>query len=182
MPNQAIGFHMPFIRCTFPQHGAAIQAIFNDAIATSTVLYDYEPRSLETIEAWFASKEKGGYPLIGWVDEEGFLEGFASYGQFRPHAAYKYSMEHSVYVEKSRRGRGLGRRLLREVIRIAESEGVHVLVGGVDADNAASIQLHLSEGFVECARFQQIGFKFGRWLDAVFYQKVLSGPLRPTER
>jgi len=86
------------VECTFRQHGEAIRSIFNEVIANSTALYDYRPRDSASIRAWFHDKAAGDWPVIGIEDGQGMLLGFASYGSFRPWAAYKYSVEHAVYV------------------------------------------------------------------------------------
>ena len=98
---------------------------------------------------------------------------------FRAWAAYKYSVEHSVYVETRFRRRGIGRRLLSELIAAAKARGYHLLIGGIDATNAESIRLHDRLGFVHCGTFRQVGFKFGRWLDLAFYQLTLPTPAAP---
>lgn len=172
---------MNLVTCTFEKHAAAILAIFNDAIANSTALYEYQPRTMDTMRSWFETKAKGGCPVIGLEDESGALMGFASFGTFRAFAAYKYTVEHSVYVDASYRGRGLGRRLLVEIIEAAKSQDYHTMIGGIDADNAASIALHRSLGFTHCASIKQAGFKFGRWLDLEFYQLLLPTPERPVD-
>ena len=82
--------------------------IFNDAIVNSTALYDYKPRTMEMMDQWFAEKEKGNYPVTGAVNEKNTLLAFGSYGIFRNRPAYKYSVEHSLYVHKHHRGKGLG--------------------------------------------------------------------------
>jgi L-amino acid N-acyltransferase YncA len=94
------------ISCSLEQHGEQILDIFNDAIVNSTALYEDQPRTMQTIETWFDAKAAGGFPVIGLVDSECALLGFASYGAFRPQPAYKYTVEHSVYVHASHRGRG----------------------------------------------------------------------------
>jgi phosphinothricin acetyltransferase len=109
------------------------------------------------------------------------LAGFASYGIFRAWPAYKYSVEHSVYVDARFRGQGIGRRLLEAVIASAREQDYHVLIGGIDATNRASIALHERMGFTHCGTIQQVGFKFGRWLDLAFYQLALPTPLQPTD-
>jgi phosphinothricin acetyltransferase len=172
------------IDCDEAQHAPAILAILNDAIVHSTALYDYNPRPLSAMGTWFALKRAGGFPVLGWVDEQGELLGFASYGTFRAFPAYKYTVEHSVYVRADQRGRGLGKLLLKALIEraqveSAEGQGVHTLVGCIDAANHASIALHTSLGFSHCGTVKQAGFKFGRWLDAAFYQLILSTPSRP---
>lgn len=172
---------MKLILCNADQHAAAVLAIFNDAILNSTDLYDYKPRTAEMMQAWFEAKGKGNFPVIGVQGDGGELMGFASFGSFRAWPAYKYSVEHSVYVDASFRGRGVGRRLLEAVIEAARARDFHVLIGGIDATNAASIALHERMGFTHCGSIRQVGFKFGRWLDLGFYQLILATPLEPTD-
>ena len=99
---------------------AEILAILNEAITNSTALYDYKPRTMAMMDTWFDAKFKGNYPVIGAVDETGRLLGFASYGMFRERPAYKYTVEHSVYVDSECRGRGVGRLLLGGADRARE--------------------------------------------------------------
>jgi L-amino acid N-acyltransferase len=162
-------------------HAAAILAILNDAIEHSTALYDYRPRPLSAMDPWFDAKEKGGYPVIGAVDAAGTLLGFASYGPFRAWPAYKYSVEHSLYVERGHRGQGLGKMLLGAILERARAQGYHNVIGGIDADNAASIALHERFGFERCGLVRHAGFKFDRWLDLAFYQKLLDTPAEPVD-
>lgn len=172
---------MKFIACTLAEHGDAILAIFNEAIATSTALYDYRPRSRDSMTAWFAAKAAGDYPVIGAVDEAGTLLGFASYGPFRAFPAYKYTVEHSIYVHRDHRGRGLGRTLLERLVEAATAQDYHLLVGVIDMANAGSIALHEQIGFVHGGTLQEAGFKFGRWLDVGFYQRRLATPRDPAD-
>jgi L-amino acid N-acyltransferase len=169
------------VLCTEERHAGQILAIFNEAIANSTALYDYKPRTPESMVAWFAAKRTNGFPVIGLEDEGGKLLGFASYGTFRAFPAYKYTVEHSVYVEKSCRGRGLGRKLLEAVVARAGEHGMHTVVGAIDLDNTASMELHKRLGFEHCGTIKQAGFKFGRWLDLAFLQKTLATPLQPVD-
>lgn len=162
-------------------HKAAILAILNEAIANSTALYDYAPRPPESMDAWFAAKRAGGFPVIGAFDAGGGLLGFATYGTFRNFPAYKYSVEHSLYVRADARGRGIGDRLLPAIIRLAEGQGFHTLIGGIDSGNAASRRLHEKHGFALAGTIAQAGFKFGRWLDLMFYQRILAGPEQPAD-
>jgi phosphinothricin acetyltransferase len=160
---------------------AEILAILNDAIEHSTALYDYQPRPLSAMDSWFEVKEKGHYPVIGAIDSDDRLLGFASYGPFRAWPAYKYSVEHSLYVAEGHRGRGIGTTLLAAIIDRARQQGYHNIIGGIDAENAASIALHERFGFVRCGLVRHAGFKFGRWLDLAFYQKLLDTPARPID-
>ena len=172
---------MRLIHCTEDRHSDAILAIFNEAIANSTALWDYRPRPRESMVAWFATKRQHGFPVIGIEGEGGELLGFASYGSFRAFPAYKYTVEHSIYVHQAHRGKGLGRELLLQLIEAARERQVHVMVGGIDAANAASIALHQQLGFEPAGTVRQAGYKFGRWLDLAFYQRILDTPARPVE-
>jgi phosphinothricin acetyltransferase len=172
---------MKFVSCTYDRHAPAILDIFNDAILHSTALYDYRPRTPESMIGWFKAKEAGGFPVIGVEDDAGELMGFASYGVFRAFPAYKYSAEHSVYVDKRHRGKGLGKALMARLIEVACEQELHVLIGGIDAANAVSIDLHRKLGFQYAGTIQQAGFKFGRWLDLVFYQLILETPRLPVD-
>lgn len=170
---------MTWIECT-RAHLEPIRAIFNDAILHSTALYDYEPRSVEVMEAWFAAKEQKNLPVIGVLDGSGELMGFGTYGPFRPHAAYRFSIEHSVYVDARFRGQGLGRQILERLITRAREQGYHMMIGVIDAGNQISIALHEKLGFAPCGAIREAGFKFRRWLDLALYQKMLASP--PPER
>lgn len=169
------------IACREDQHASEILEILNEAIVNSTALYDYEPRTVQAMTAWFATKRDKGFPVIGAVDGSGTLLGFASWGTFRAFPAYKYTVEHSVYVHQHHRGRGLGRLLLKTLIQKAQEAQLHVLIGCIDASNSASIQLHQSLGFSHAGTFSQVGFKFGRWLDVSFYQLTLETPAHPQD-
>ena len=85
---------MTIVQCNYQRHARPILAIFNEAIAHSTALYDYKPRTMEMMAAWFDNKRKGKYPIIGMESDAGELMGFASYGTFRAWPAYKYTVEH----------------------------------------------------------------------------------------
>lgn len=171
---------MRIIRCD-PSHAGEILAIFNDAILNSTALYDYKPRTPEMMTAWFEAKQKGNYPVIGVLSDPGRLMGFGSYGPFRAWPAYKYTVEHSIYVAQECRGRGVGKILLQEIIAGARAQNFHVLVGGIDSQNATSIRLHTRFGFEHAGRIREVGFKFGRWLDLDFYQLILETPKEPVD-
>ena len=173
---------LKIVQCTHERHAAAILEIFNDAIVNSTALYDYQPRTAQNMVAWFEAKRAGNWPVIGIEDARGQLLGFCSYGSFRAYPAYKYTVEHSVYVHPDHRGRGLGRQLMDLLIAEARRRGdVHAIIGAIDAANKGSIALHQRLGFVHVGQMPQVGFKFGRWLDLAFYQLTLETPLNPVD-
>jgi L-amino acid N-acyltransferase len=156
-----------------------ILEIFNEAILNSTALYDYKPRTMDTMQIWYAAKQAGNYPIIGAFDCDNTLLGFSSYGSFRNWPAYKYSVEHSIYIRSDMRGKGLGKLLLKEIIKSAEEQDYHTMIGGIDASNIVSIRLHEKEGFEFCGKIKHAGYKFGGWLDLSFYQLILNTPEHP---
>ena len=172
---------MKLVRCEPRRHSGAILDILNDAIVNSTALYDYKPRTPANMVSWFEAKAQKQYPVIGLENDSGELLGFASYGPFRAWPAYKYTIEHSVYVDARFRGQGAGRKLLEAIIGAAAEQDYHVMVGGIDASNAVSIRLHESLGFTSCGIVKHAGFKFGRWLDLAFYQLILKTPAAPVD-
>ena len=169
------------VQCSFERHADAILEIFNEAIVNSTALYDYKPRTSQNMVAWFEAKRNGGFPVIGIEDADGVLLAFGSYGTFRAWPAYKYTVEHSVYVHKDHRGRGLGISVMQALIAAARQNDVHAIIGGIDATNAGSIALHERLGFRHVGTLPQVGFKFGRWLDLAFYQLLLDTPRQPVD-
>ena len=162
-------------------HAGAVLAILNEAIENSTALYDYRLRTPAMMDAWYDAKEQAGHPIIGVVDAAGQLLGFGSYGPFRAWPAYKYSVEHSLYVERAHRGQGIGRLLLAELIAAATRQDYHMLIGGIDAQNTASIALHRRLGFEQCGHIRHAGFKFNRWLDLTLHQLLLKTPAHPVD-
>jgi phosphinothricin acetyltransferase len=150
----------------------AMLAIYNDAVVNTTAVYDYVPRTMEGELAWFAAKRDQKLPVLAAM-ADGVAAGFASYGPFRPWPAYLHSVENSIYVAPERRGQGVGAALLGPLIERARVAGLHTMVAGIDASNTASIRLHAKFGFVEAGLFRQVGWKFERWLDLAFMQKML---------
>ena len=176
---KSIKFH--FVPCTDELHASAILDILNEAIENSTALYDYQPRTLQNMITWFATKTAGNFPVIGAVNDQGQLLGFASYGTFRAWPAYKYSIEHCLYVHPEHRRQGLGMALMQQLIAAASVQQYHVMIGGIDMNNQGSITLHRRLGFIHSGTIQQAGFKFGRWLDLGFYQLILATPACPID-
>jgi L-amino acid N-acyltransferase len=148
---------------------AEILAIYNEVIRNSTAVYTEVELTQERGEAWFDAKLAAGFPLIVARDASG-VTGFGSFGDFRAWPCYRHSVEHSVHVRKDRRGQGVGRMLVIELKNLAAAMHKHVMIAGIDADNAASIKLHQTLGFSNVGHFHEVGFKFGRWLDLVFLE------------
>ena len=171
---------MEIINCT-TEYSAQILEIFNEAILNSTALYDYKPRTMENMKSWFETKSKNNFPVIGITNEAGELLAFGSYGTFRAWPAYKYTVEHSLYVQKDHRGKGLGKIILSEILKNAQRQNYHCLIAGIDSTNQTSIALHQSVGFEFSGTIKHAGYKFSKWLDLAFYQLILPTPLIPVE-
>lgn len=160
-----------------------ILAIYNEVIANSTAVYAFEPVNLADRAAWLENRQAKGFPVLVAAEGDDVL-GFASYGEWRgAWPGYKYTVEHSVHIKAGRRGAGIGRQLMQYLIHKAQSAKLHVMLGAIDAENAASIQFHERLGFTAVAHFHQTGHKFSRWLDLVFMQLTLdpSQALPPVE-
>lgn len=157
-----------------------ILEIYNDAIMNTTAIYTYKPETLEEKKQWYEKKKQGDYPLLVF-EEDNRVVGFATFGPFRAWPAYKYTIEHSIYVHKDYRNHGIATKLMKEIIKIANEREYATLVAGIDAANEGSIKMHEKMGFKYSGIVTKAGFKFGKWLDLAFYQLNLVGPKVPTE-
>jgi L-amino acid N-acyltransferase YncA len=146
--------------------------IVNHSILHATANYSYDIQTIEVQTKWFEEKKAKNLPVIV-ADLDGEVVGFGSYGQFREKIGYQYTVEHSVYVVDNVIGKGIGKQLLTELIRLAKQQGYHVMIGAIDADNAGSIAFHEKFGFVATGTIREVGYKFGHWLDLVFMQLIL---------
>lgn len=169
----------PVIRPASHADLPALLAIFNDVVATSTAVYYVQPATLAERTAWFETRVQAGFPVLV-AEVDGTVAGFSSFAEFRgAWPGYRYSVEHSVHVRADCRGRGVGRALLLALLPLAAAMGKHVMVGGVDAANTASLRMHEQLGFERVAHFREVGHKFGRWLDLVFLQRFIDAPGAP---
>jgi phosphinothricin acetyltransferase len=168
------------IRTALEHDLEAMLEIYNDVIVNTTAVYDYQPHTMEMRRQWFRIKQAQGFPVFV-AEDDGKVVGFSSIGPFRTWAAYKYSVENSVYVAADQRGKGIGKLLIAPLIQASEALNMHTIIAGIDATNEASIMLHRSFGFKEVAHFKQVGYKFGRWLDLTFMQLLLKTPEQPVE-
>jgi L-amino acid N-acyltransferase len=154
--------------------------IYNDAVLHTTAVYTYQAQTLESREIWFKQKMGEGYPVIVF-ELDNKVAGFATFGPFRPWPAYKYSIEHSIYVDNNYRRKGIATSLLKEIISIANEREYKTLIAGIDAANEKSIAMHEKFGFVHSGTIKNAGYKFETWLDLAFYQLDLNGPKKPIE-
>jgi L-amino acid N-acyltransferase len=162
------------------EHIPAITAIYNDAVLTSTAIWNDSVVDVADRLRWLEARERDGFPVIVALDDDadggdgsGDAVGFATFGPFRPHDGYRHTVELSVYVRGDQRGRGVGRMLVEALIALARQRGAHVMVAAIESGNAASIRLHERLGFERAGTLRQVGAKFGTWLDLVLLQLAL---------
>lgn len=160
------------VRLAAVDDAEAIRGIYNHEVEHTTHTFDLVPRSLKDQQAWLQEREGALGVLVAELD--GQVVGFASLSEYRPRAAYRTSVESSVYVDGALRGRGVGRRLMRELVEVARSRGFHTMLARIAGGHEASIQLHQAAGFTVVGTEREVGRKFGGWLDVVVMQRMLS--------
>ena len=161
------------VRPATPADLPAIHEIYNDAVLTTTASYDYEPRPFEYRVSWFEAHEQQGLPVFVAVDDAKQILGWSSLSRFHDRKGYQFTVENSVYVAAAHRGRGVGKVLMPPLIETARELGLHAIIAVIDAENRVSVRLHERFGFVPVGHFKQVGFKFGRWLDVVYLERIV---------
>lgn len=160
------------IRSYRTEDAQAILDIINYSILNSTALYDYEPRSLVNQIDIFDDKLKKGFPIIVATENEVVI-GFGYYSEFRFREAYKFTVEHSVYVHQNHIGKGIGKLIMENLLDLAKTQKLHTMIGVIDSENQSSIDFHKKFGFEIVGTIKESGFKFDRWLHSVFMQKMI---------
>jgi phosphinothricin acetyltransferase len=151
-----------------------IRAIYNQEVLGSTVTFDLVARTAEEQLAWM-DEHSGAHPAVVAVDDLDRICGFGSLSPYRSRPAYRTTVEDSVYVDAAARGRGVGRGLLAELVRLAAAHGFHAVMARIVGGHEASIALHRACGFELVGVEREVGRKFGRWLDVVLMQRLLDG-------
>jgi phosphinothricin acetyltransferase len=158
----------------------AIRQIYNREVTTSTVTFDIVPRSLDE-QRHYLSARSGAHAVIVATDgEDGAVLGYGALSPWRAKPAYSTSVEDSVYIHPDHQGRGIGRMLLTELIRVGTAHGFHAVFARIVGEHEASIRLHTSLGFETVGTEREVGRKFGRWLD-VLVMELLIQPGAPPE-
>ncbi|MFY0480996.1 GNAT family N-acetyltransferase [Flavobacterium sp. PLA-1-15] len=152
----------------------SILEIVNHAILDTTAIYDYDERTLAEQQIWFEEKQASNFPVIV-AEFENEVIGFGTYGAFRVKIGYRFTVEHSVYVNEKAIGKGIGKLLLQKLIDLAKEQNHHSMIGVIDASNSASIAFHKKFGFQEVGILKEAGYKFDKWLDVSLMQLPLSG-------
>jgi L-amino acid N-acyltransferase YncA len=173
--DNATGRERPRIRVARIEDAAAIRDIYNHEVQHSTATFDLVTRTLTEQEAWLASRSGVFSALVAIAGRPGMDEvvGFASLSPYKERAAYRTTVEDSVYVRGDGRGTGVGRSLLTALLDTAEASGFHAVMARIEASGAASRGLHEACGFRLVGIEREVGRKFNRWLDAAVMQCLL---------
>jgi phosphinothricin acetyltransferase len=151
----------------------AIRAIYNAEVTSSVVTFDIVPWTLADQLAWL-EHHRGAHPALVAVDEaSATVLGYGSLSPYRPRPAYATTVEDSVYVGADARGRGVGRAILTELVRLAADHGFHTVIARTEGANEPSIALHKACGFEVVGIEREVGRKHGRWLDVIELQLLL---------
>jgi L-amino acid N-acyltransferase YncA len=160
------------IRSATPQDAQQIAEIYNHFVLTSTITFEEEPVSAAEMGHRVGETQAASLPWL--VATRGALiTGFAYAQNWKVRAAYRFSREVTVYVREGLGRSGIGSRLYAQLFAALKAGGAHAVIGGVALPNDASLRLHQKFGFKKVAHFEQVGFKFNRWIDVTYWQMTL---------
>lgn len=157
------------IRPATQDDAAAICAIYNHYVATTTISFEEEPVAPADMAQRIADLKAVGLPWLV-AEQDGRLLGYAYASKWRARPAYRTSVESSVYLDREAAGRGVGTLLYRALLKVLRGLDVHMVIGGIAQPNAASVALHEKLGFRKVAHFSEVGRKFGRWVDVGYWE------------
>jgi L-amino acid N-acyltransferase YncA len=157
------------IRDVKTSDSVAIARIYNPYILDTVITFEEIPVTEEDISARISAILSLGYPYIVAEQNEQMI-GYAYAGQWRTRAAYKHTVETSIYLNKTFTGHGLGTVLYTALLDRIKTLDIHVVLGGITLPNPVSVRLHEKLGFTKVANFTEVGYKFGRWLDVGFWE------------
>lgn len=151
-----------------------IREIYNHYVLNSTVTFDEKPMTLAELRRKFAKCTKLGMPFLVAQSASGQVLGYAYVYPWREKAAYRFTVESSIYLGPASTGKGLGKVLLQELLDRSKEAGIKEIIAVIaDKGAEASIQMHKNFGFKDIGHMGKVGFKFGRWLGTVLMQKSL---------
>jgi L-amino acid N-acyltransferase YncA len=152
---------------------AVITAIYDDAVRHGTASFELDPPDQAEMARRYETLRAGGYPYLV-AELDGDVVGYAYAGPYRARPAYRWSLEDSIYVAPQAQRRGIGSALLARLLAEAEAGGFRQMLAVIgDSANTGSVELHRAAGFRLIGTFENVGFKFGRWLDTVLMQREL---------
>ena len=149
---------------------ARIATIYNHYVAQTIVTFDIDPVAADDMRGRVAEVQRDGLPWLVASDVTGVVLGYAYAARWRARAAYRHSVESSIYLAPGATGRGIGRRLYRRLLERLRASGLHTVIGGAALPNPPSVALHEALGFTQVAHLREVGRKFGRWIDVGYWQ------------
>ena len=162
------------LRDATPRDIPHMREIYNHYVANSTVTFDEDALTLAEMRKKYKIVADLGYPWLVAVSPRGVVLGYAYVTPYRAKAAYRFTVENSIYLGPASTGKGIGRALMTELLARAKAAGIKEVVAVIaDKGADASIRLHTAFGFKEIGHMGRVGFKFGRWLGTVLMQKSL---------
>lgn len=162
----------PLLREATAADGAALADIYNYYIADTVVTFEEELVDAAEMARRVDDVHGLGLPWLV-AEHDGRLAGYAYATTWRTRVAYRFCTEVTVYLDRASFGRGIGTRLYEALFARLEPNGMHSLLGCISLPNAASVALHEKFGMKKVAHFDEVGFKFGRWIDVGYWQKNL---------
>ena len=165
------------IRLAKPTDAEVVRAIYNYEVLHSAATFDLVPRTLEAQQQWITERSGAfGAIVASELNDEGkeAVVGFGALSPYKERAAYRTSVENSVYVHQGHQGRGIGKILLNELLSVARLSGFHAVFARISAVGTASLGLHASCGFQLVGVEREVGRKFNRWHDVTIMQILLS--------
>ncbi len=165
----------PTLRLATPADAEQIRAIYNHEVMHTVATFDLVPRSAADQVEWLAHRSGAFTAVVATdpTDPAGDVVGFAALSPYKERAAYRTSVEDSVYVRRDRNGEGIGRLLLGELLRVAADSGFHAVFARINASGEASIALHRRLGFELVGIEREVGRKFNRWHDVALMECLL---------
>ncbi len=151
----------------------AIQRIYNHEVLNGTATWDEEPWPMEKRIAWFAEHDALSPLLV--AEAHGQVVGFAALSKMSQKSGWRFTREDTIYLDAAWRGKGLGRRLLGDLLEEAWRMGMHVVAASITSENEVSIALHRALGFEVVGTLREAGLKFGRRLDTTYMQVLRPG-------
>ena len=150
----------------------AIATIYNHYVEKTVVTFEEEPVSAAEMQRRMDDVASSSLPwLVGEL--EGRVVGYAYATKWKARSAYRFSVETTVYLAEGLGKQGLGSRLYEELFRRLKGQGIHAAIGGIALPNYASVALHEKFGMRKVAHFEQVGFKFGKWVDVAYWERIL---------
>ena len=151
-----------------------VREIYNHYVANSTVTFDEVAQSLRETRSKFQHLRKLGMPYLVAESPSQQILGYAYVYPWKEKAAYRFTVENSIYLRAASTGKGLGRVLMGELITASKAAGLKEIIAVIaDKGAEASIKMHRDFGFKEIGRMGKVGFKFERWLGTILMQKSL---------